>query len=496
MALVNVPHLDVHQLVQETLTSLGPGIVYSRLLRLRTGAEDELSQPSLQLECELCEWWEVVDPLSYRFELRKGVLWQDISPVKGRELVADDLVFSYERLRTPGWDNAALFQNIREVSAEGTHTLNITINPEFPDADFMLALADGHAKVVAKEAVEQGNGHLKIGPVIGSGPWLWKSTTNDVGSVFEKNPQYFETGLPFLDELVISIIRGTDETRLAAFVTGQIDVYRIPPKSWRQLQDTRMGDFSSYLSKQSGSGMVLTINSSAPPFDNLQVRRAVLKALDPWNDVRSIWEGQGFVSLGVPVLSSDWLLSRDEMRKGYFADPTVAEALLAESGLSMPIPFELDVADFGDTYLEQGRKVESDLRSVGFAPTFKRLGRLEYGDKIWRDKEYQLALGQLPPSFSTNSFLFATLFGLSARGNVIRHSDTRLDDLTLSQAVERDSAKRKEIVQQIQRHLLEQAYMFSPVTGAARWALSPRVKGFYPNTAASEYFYWAETWLE
>ena len=438
----------------------------------------------------------MVDPLSYQFELRKGVLWQDISPVKGRELVAEDVVYSYERLRTPGWDNAALFQNIRDVSAEGTYTLNITINPEFPDADFMLALADGHAKVVAKEAVEQGGGHLEIGPVIGSGPWIWKSTTADVGSVFEKNPRYFETGLPFLDELVISVLRGSDETRLAAFVTGQIDVYRIPPKSWRQLQDTGIEDFSSYLSKQSGTGMVLTINASAPPFDNLQVRRAVLKALDPWNDIRSIWEGQGFVSLGVPVLRPDWLLSRDEMRKGYFADPAVAEALLRESGLSMPIPFELDVADFGDTYLEQGRKVESDLRSVGFAPTFKGLGRLEYGDKVWRDKEYQLALGELPPSFSTNSFLFATLLGASKRGNVIRHSDDRLDDLILSQAVERDSAKRKQIVQQIQRHLLEQAYMFSPITGAVRWVLNPRVRGFYPNTAASEYSYWAKTWLE
>ena len=42
--------------------------------------------------------------------------------------------------------------------------------------------------------------------------------------------------------------------------------------------------------------------------------------------------------------------------------------------------------------------------------------------------------------------------------------------------------------------------MFSPATGTvgtgARWVLSPNLRGFYPNTAASEYFYWARTWVE
>ena len=97
VALANVPHLDVHQEVQETLTSLGPGIAYSRLLRLRTGPEDQVPQPSLLLECELCDGWQMVEPLTYRFQIRKGIRWHDIPPVDGRELVASDLVFSYGR---------------------------------------------------------------------------------------------------------------------------------------------------------------------------------------------------------------------------------------------------------------------------------------------------------------------------------------------------------------------------------------------------------------
>ena len=68
--------------------------------------------------------------------------------------------------------------------------------------------------------------------------------------------------------------------------------------------------------------------------------------------------------------------------------------------------------------------------------------------------------------------------------------------MIVRQSVEGDSARRGELVRGIQRYLLDQAYLFSPVTEGARWVARPRVKGFYPNTTASEYFYWAKTWVE
>ena len=493
MALANVPHLDVHQHVQETLASLGPGMVYSRLLRLRTGPEDEVPQPSLLLECELCESWRMMDALTYQFQLRKGVRWQDIPPVNGRELTAEDVVFSYKRQVTPGWANAPLLQNIRRIEAKGPFTLEIALNPEFPDADFFVSLADGHTKVVAKEAVGV-NGDLKDGPVIGSGPWIWKSTQQKVGSVFVKNPAYFEEGLPFVDELVITLIKG-EETRLAAFVTGTVDAYRVPPETWSKLNEMNL-QFDDYLSKQGGTGLILTMNVAAHPFNVPEVRKAVLIALDPWDNVRTIWGGQGFVSLGIPVESPGWLLTKEEMRSGYFADPVAAEALLRVSGLPTPIKFDLAVADFGDIYLQQGRRIEKDLRSAGFEPVFEILNRTQYEEQVWRDKKYQLSIGQLPPTSTTNRFLFSVLHSASVGGNVVAHSDSQLDAMIVGQAVETDSVARRALVRRIQQHLLDQAYLFSPVTGGVRWVYGPRVKGFYPNTAASEYFYWTKTWLE
>ncbi|MCH8224902.1 MAG: hypothetical protein IIC97_03430, partial [Chloroflexi bacterium] len=169
--LADIPHLDVHQAVQETLTSLGPGLAYSRLLRLSTGPEQAL--PSLKLECDLCLSWEMTSDLSYEFQLRTDVYWHDIAPVNGRVLVADDLVFSYERIRTPGWPNAPLFSAVDTIEAPDSRTLRLTLAS--PDADLLLSLADGHAKVVAREVVAE-FGDLKTSPVIGTGPWIWEQT--------------------------------------------------------------------------------------------------------------------------------------------------------------------------------------------------------------------------------------------------------------------------------------------------------------------------------
>jgi ABC-type transport system substrate-binding protein len=79
---------------------------------------------------------------------------------------------------------------------------------------------------------------------------------------------------------------------------------------------------------------------------------------------------------------------------------------------------------------------------------------------------------------------------------VTGHSDDVLDGLIEAQAVEMDVEKRGDLLRQIQRHLLDQAYLFVPVTEASLWAAWPRVKDFHPNDALSEYSFWAEVSVE
>ena len=152
------PHSDVHMEVSAALAAWGPGIAYSRLLRFRSG--DGVELPSLSVECEVCIGWEMTGGTTFEFRLRDDVLWQDLQPVNGRQLVADDIAYSYERQRSEGMPNGALLNIVDAVEVESQDLLRINIFA--PDTDFLGALADGHSKIVAREAVEL-SGDLRAG---------------------------------------------------------------------------------------------------------------------------------------------------------------------------------------------------------------------------------------------------------------------------------------------------------------------------------------------
>jgi ABC-type transport system substrate-binding protein len=377
----------------------------------------------------------------------------------------------------------------------------LRVDLAFADADALLSLADGHAKIVAPEVVEQ-YGDLKDSPVIGTGPWLWEETDSKTATRLSRNPDYFEEGLPFLDELEIRAIKPSDgavspdRERLAAFQAGMVDVALLPPVEWQELRasSTQAG---SFISRQAGTGVVFSMNVQAPPLTQLSVRRAILRAIDPWNYVDTLWSGQGFVSLGIPVQGPDRLLGRNEMRNQYFADPGGAREMLASSGVDGPVDIEITVRteEFGEVYLGLEERVADDLREVGFNPIIRRLNPGRFSETVLGDKDYQMALGVLPPTSTTNRFLMGLLHS-GGRWNIAAHQDEVLDAMIERQASEFDPDLRGDQLRDIQRYVLDQAYLFSPVTGASRWVFSGEVQGFYPNTALSEYIYWSRVWLD
>ena len=497
-ATAEIPHRDVHREVQETLTALGPGLAYSRLLRLRSG--QGFDQPNLLLECDLCQSWELTDDLAYEFKLRPGVLWQNVSPVDGRALTAKDIVFSFDRLKTPGWPNAPLMASIGDSIALNDLTLRVELALE--DADALLALADGHAKIVAPEVVAK-YGDLKNAPVVGTGPWVWQETGPDEGMEFLRNPNYFEGGLPFLDQLNVAVMRSgplsgpAEMDKVAAFQAGQIDVLSVGPDEWDIVQRSD-SQFQTVVSRRSGSGVMLAMNSQSPGLSETAVRQAVFQAIDPWDYLDTVWSSQGFASVGIPVRESSWLLDRSEMRQNYFADPGKARQLLIDSGQTLPIDIEVTVRTerTGGENLALEERLMADLTAVGFNPELRRMDPVQFNDLVMGPaREFQLAVGAAPPTSTTNSYLFGLLHS-QGQWNLAGHEDAKLDSMIEVQAAEFDDQKRRDQLAEIQRRVLDEAYLFSPVTAASRWVFNSELKGFEPNTALSEYNFWSRTWLD
>ena len=482
-----VRHQDVHQEASPALSTWGPGIAYSRLLRMKSGPEVGL--PSLVVECELCFAWEMEDDRTFVFYLRDEVRWQNLEPVSGRSLVAEDLVFSYGRQGQAEFPNAGLLQGVEDMSAVGPGVVRFSL--AVPDADFLLSLADGRSKVVAREAVEL-HGDLKNGPTIGSGPWVLMESVPDSAHTFDRNPAYFEQGLPFVDRLVIQVIPDRT-TRDAAFKVGAIDIHEMSPRAWSQLQQERP-DVEALMTPNPGGGLEVALNARRPPFEDVRVRRAVFQAMDPWRAIEDIWLGSAFVSLGFPPVEPGWLLDETDLM-GFFGRPEVARELLGEADMKTPVPVTIKVGDFGDAYLAHARRIADEMAAVGFAPVVETVDRLSFGDAVWLGGDYQMFVGPIAPLTTPNEYLLNILHS-RGRWNTTGHDDNELDRLILAQAQELDLVERGKLAREVQLRAFEGAYRFMPATQSLIWVWWPRVRNFHPNFAAFEYSHWSRVWIE
>ena len=462
--------------------------MYSRLLRFKSGPNVEL--PSLAVECELCESWAIEDNSTLIFLIRDDVLWHDTSPVDGRRLTSEDIAFSYARQRQTGWPNAALLAGAESIEAPGPDTLRISLSA--PDADFIVALADGHSKIVARESVELG-GDLKNGPIIGTGPWTLRSPPSNSTHLFERNSGYFEEALPLIDGINMQVI--TDAaTRNAAFRVGAIDVQQMEPEEWEDFSRTRP-NAPVLRSKDAGTGLEVAFKTTVAPFDDALARRAAFQAMDPWRAVEEVWLGSAFVSLGMPPARADWLLD-DQRLEAYFGDVDMARDLTRGLAAEAPLaPVIIKVGDFGGRYEAHAQLITNELRSVGFEPTIERFNRRQFAEEVWLGGNYQMFVGPIAPMTTPNAYLL-TLLHSQGRWNTTGHSDEGLDALIEAQAQEFDPAARKALVQDIQARAFEGAYRFMPAASVSIWTWWPRVRDFHPNFAGFEYSHWARVWLE
>lgn len=230
---------------------------------------------------QLAEKWEVSSDLrTYTFSLKKGIKWQNISPVNGREFVADDVVFNYNRFREPDAGVVPQYGQIESVTAPDKYTVVIKIK----EANAFL-MNDMHQRaewLVAPEVVKEGGGTITT-KVIGTGPYIMRDWGNRRGGLGVKNPDYWEKDskgniLPYTDEVKWTYV--VDKaTVLAAFRTGQVDYPQIGtedvPNILKSLPNSRLY-FLGAPTALSGT----TFNSKNAPWSDVRVRRAVAMALD------------------------------------------------------------------------------------------------------------------------------------------------------------------------------------------------------------------------
>ena len=242
----------------------------------------------------LAESFEISpDGLTFTFRIRKGVHWHDKPPMNGRELVADDVVFSFNRIAGTGsgfTEKSPYAPNIADLPIESiTAPDNYTVVFKLSKLDlsaFQMIYNDSHEGgwIYPPEVIKQ-YGHMQDWKTaVGTGPYMLTDWVVGSSLTYTKNPNYWgydekfpENRLPYLDEIKMLIIPDFS-TRLTAFRTGKIA--RLTGVSFDQSQAIQKTDPELVWTTVPRQSWDYAMDVRKPPFDDIRVRTAMQLALD------------------------------------------------------------------------------------------------------------------------------------------------------------------------------------------------------------------------
>ncbi len=458
------PHWDLHALVSEWATLFGPGPGHARIFGFVLGGE---GSPSLAVRCNLCASWRMPDPLTFEFDLDPAAMWQPADSFQPRPVAAHDVVFSLERLRTPGFPHAALLDAVDRIEAVGDRAVRLTLR--YPDPDLPLKLASPYAVILAPETLDGGD--ARDTPVVGAGPWLFRQAAS--GQVALTAWDGHPTGAAL--ETVEFLIAGNREVAARLLREGRVDAAHVSNELWPELEAE---GFRSAVVERQGRGVLFGFNSRRAPFDDRGLRRAALAALD-LQAVLDATFGIGSVGSGLPLVDDSWRLDDAELR-------TLLDGAPATGGVA---PFTLTVANFGELYVAHGELLAEQLRAAGFDAQIDVVTRAEYLRRVWEERDFDAFVGPMPPIDAPNAFLLG-LAHTGGASNVVG-GDPELDALIEAVAVELDPDARADLARSAQRALIEGAYFVMAASLAERWALSPRIELFPPDMPMGAGDLWA-----
>jgi peptide/nickel transport system substrate-binding protein len=458
------PHFDPHLTISYK-THIAYSFTHSRLLKYKAGPS--VAPGVFAIEGDLAESWTQPNETTYVFKLRPGVRWHAKPPVNGREVTADDVLYSVERFRTiKGNANAYMLSSLDKVEALDKHTVRFTLKEPF--VWFLDMIANPLAvPIIARECVDKFGDLKKPEATVGTGPWMLDSYRPNVGMTFVRNPAYFLPGLPYIDRVEITVDED-NASRMAAFLSGKYDIgweYMgiINRVDWVNIKDTlkqkrprlQTVDFTTPVMSH------ISMRTDKAPFSDIRVRRAMSMAIDRKGIIDAVFEGMGAMNPPVPAALKEWSVPMDQLGEGaqyYRYDPAAARKLLAEAGYAKGFPASMEFATYGSTILvDTAQLVIKQLKDVGIDV---KLVTKEYGAYIsttFYGKFDSMGFGPQTGFLEPDNFLFGQYYPGELK-NQSHFNDPIVADMLVRQRRTQDVAKRRELIFEIQRYLAKQQY--------------------------------------
>ncbi|WP_290690071.1 MULTISPECIES: ABC transporter substrate-binding protein [unclassified Haematobacter] len=338
-------------LFQNAPTQMVGGNIYEGLLRY----DNDLNpMPSLAKS-----WTVSEDGRTYTFNLEDGVKWHDGAPFSAADVVFSADVFlrqSHPRFR-------AVLTHVESITALDDHTVVFQLKAPF--GPFLNSFEVGSMPIVPKHIYEGTD--FATNPAnntpIGTGPFKFAEWVKGSYIRLEKNPDYWDEGKPYLDEIYWHVIPDA-AARAVAYETGTVDI--LPGGAVENFDVPRLTALDNTCVTQKGWEFFspqswVWINNRQGPTANKEFRQAILYALDREFIKDVLWNGLGNVSNGPFAATTKF---NDTDLSPYPFDPNKAKELVKASGYNgetlrlVPMPY-------GETWMRLAEVIKQNLADVG-----------------------------------------------------------------------------------------------------------------------------------
>lgn len=470
----------------------GYGMFYQNLVRY--------NPRTYAVEPELAQKWETPSPTELVFTLHPDVRWHNKPPANGRLLTVDDIVYSFNRVRTndPRFIYKSALAGVDRLEAVDKQRIRLTLKE--PNAYQLGNLAVAGLKILAPEVVEAvRDTFASADSVVGTGAFSMQSYETNVGGSFVRNPAYYKPGLPYLDRIDTRVF-ADEQTEWGAFLAGRIDKVNVPGGAARDVETQRKDQYNLEWTGEITLQLQL-VNVKRKPFDDPRVTRA-LRLLSDHGESKSAWAGtwygRGRLTSILPSALEAWDLTEDEYAQHLEwkqpKDEAIKEALalLTAAGFSRSTPLKFTIAgviaDFQDAarQLVQGQLkrngqgvVDPDLRGyedAAFTP-LRASGGFDY-----------FVAGNSPGGLQPDDW-FSGVYQTNASRNYGKMSDPKLDAMFAEQRAIFDEAERRKAIRQIILYMMDNSPYTSQVGVYELNATKRDVRDFTPEGKS---FRWGE----
>jgi len=428
---------------------------------------------------DLAENWSVSeDGKSITFKIRNGVKWHD-----GKAFTANDVKCSWDLLLGTGKEKLRInareswWTNLNEVTADSD--TQATFHLKRPQPSLPALLASGFSPVYPCHVPPA---DMRQHP-IGTGPFKFVEFKPNQSIKVVRNPDYWKPGKPHLDGIEYTIIPNRS-TAMLAFAAGQFDLTFPYEITIAMLKDLR-GHMPQAVCEITPMNVAPNLAiGRTPPFDKLELRRAIALSLDRKAFIGILGDGQGDIGTAMlPAPEGQWAMPKEMREKLPGYDPDVkrsraeAQSIVRSLGYGPENRIALKIVTRNLPDFRDPASIAADqLKNIWIDGEVESVETANFLPKLIRG-DFAVALTAIGSGLDDPDQNFYENYICNSKRNYTRYCSRDVDTLIDQQSMERDPKKRREVVWEIDRRLQED--VVRPILYYMRKATcwSPDLKG-------------------